>query len=149
MVIDGPTCAVAVCSAGVLPFSPVYQNTVFAGVPFTSDVAVSYGGPATSCGGSELKKLLAAAMAEAAGSAVCARLLTALVSAACRLVAVAAGVAPMVNWFAPGGDAVVACSVMVWLDAVGQREVERDRIAGDSDWSRDRPRSTAASRTDR
>ena len=25
----------------------------------------------------------------------------------------------MVNWFAPGGDAVVACSVMVWLEPSG------------------------------
>jgi hypothetical protein len=66
-----------------------------------------------------LKKLLAAAMAEAAGSAVWARLPTALVSAVCRLVAVAVALAPMVNWFAPGGDAVVACSVMVWLEPSG------------------------------
>ncbi len=29
MLVDGPTCAVAVCLAGVLPFSPVYQKTVF------------------------------------------------------------------------------------------------------------------------
>ena len=59
-------------------------------------------------------------MAEAAGSAVCARLPIAPVSAVCRLVAVAAGVAPMVNWFAPGGESVVACSVMVWLDPSGR-----------------------------
>ncbi len=59
-------------------------------------------------------------MAEAAGSAICARLPMAPVSAVCRLAAVAAGVAPMVNWFAPGGEAVVACSVMVWLDPSGR-----------------------------
>src|ERR1700722_4704717 len=41
MVIVGPTCAVALCSAGVEPFSPVYQNTVFAVVPFCKDVAVA------------------------------------------------------------------------------------------------------------
>ena len=41
MVIDGPTWAVAVCSAGVAPFSPVYQNTVLAVVPFVKDVAVA------------------------------------------------------------------------------------------------------------
>ena len=111
-----------VCSAGVEPFSPVYQNTVFAVVPFCKAVAVAKfaGEPGlTRCGGSELKKLLAAAMAEAAGSAVCARLETALVSAACILVAVAFAEAPMVNWPAPGGDAVVACSVMVWLEPSG------------------------------
>src|SRR5271163_3647516 len=122
MVMVGPTCAVAVCSAGVEPFSPVYQNTVFAVVPFCNDVAVAKfaGEPGlTRCGGSELKKLLAAAMAEAAGSAVCARFETAVVSADCRLVAVAFAEAPIVNWPAPGGEAVVACSVMVWLEPSG------------------------------
>ena len=58
-------------------------------------------------------------MAEAAGNAVCARFETAVVSAACRLVAVAFAVAPMVNWLVPGGEAVVACSVMVWLEPSG------------------------------
>src|SRR5580704_4394321 len=122
MVIVGPTWAVAVCSAGVEPFSPVYQNTVFAVVPFCKAVAVAKfaGEPGlTLCGGSELKKLSAAAMAEAAGSAVCARLETALVSAACMLVAVAFAEAPMVNWPVPGGEVVVACSVMVWLEPSG------------------------------
>jgi hypothetical protein len=41
MVVEGPTWAVAVCRAGVLPFSPVYQNTVFAEVPFANEVAES------------------------------------------------------------------------------------------------------------
>jgi hypothetical protein len=63
--MSGPTCAVAVCRAGVALFSPVYQETVLALVPLTSDVAVLKGGPLTRCGGSELKKLLAAAIAEA------------------------------------------------------------------------------------
>src|SRR5271168_2222254 len=58
-------------------------------------------------------------MAEAAGSAVCARLPMALLSAVCRLPAVADGVAPIVNWLAPGGEAVVACSVTVWLEPSG------------------------------
>src|ERR1700681_2618577 len=120
MVIEGPTCAVAVWRAGVLPESPVYQNTVLAAVPLTSDVAVLNGGPFTRCGGFELKKLLAAATAEAAGSAVCARLPTAVVSAACKLPAVAAGVAPMANWFGPGDAAAVAWSVMVWLVPSGR-----------------------------
>src|SRR5215472_1750197 len=118
--IDGPTGAVAVCRAGSAPFSPVYQNTVLAGVPATSDVAVSNGGPLTRCGGFELKKSLAAAIAEAAGSAVCARLVTALPSAACKLAAVSAGVVPIVNWPGPGGEFVVACSEMVWLEPSGR-----------------------------
>ena len=42
-------------------------------------------------------------MVEAAGSAVPAFRLTPAVSAACRLAAVAAGVAPMANWLGPGG----------------------------------------------
>ena len=50
MVSDGPTWAVAVCSAGVAPFSPVYQKTVLAAVPATSAVAVANGGPATRSG---------------------------------------------------------------------------------------------------
>src|SRR5580700_8259900 len=97
MLVDGPTCATAVWRAGVAPDSPVYQNTVSAVVPLCSAVAVLNGGPATRCGGFELKKLLAAATADAAGSVVCARLPTAVVSAACKLAAVAAGVAPMAN----------------------------------------------------
>ena len=98
----------------IVDYNPVTKRTsVFAVVPLTSDVAVSNGGPETRCGGSELKKLLAAAMADAAGNAVWSRLPTEVVSAACRLVAVSAGVAPMVNWLVPGGEAVVACSVIV------------------------------------
>src|ERR1700720_3230186 len=115
MVIDGPTAAVAVCRAGVEPDSPAYQDTVLAGVPLTSDIAVSNGGPLTRSGGLALKKLLDAAMADAAGSAVCARLESAPVKAVCKLVAVAVALAPMVNWLAPGGELVVACSVTVWL----------------------------------
>ena len=93
----GPTCAVAVSCAGVVPFSPVYQDTVLALVPLTKEVAVSNGGPPTRCGGSELKKLLAAAIADAAGSAVCAKPETAPLSAVCRLPAVSLAVVPMVN----------------------------------------------------
>src|ERR1700741_419571 len=119
MVMVGPTCAVAVCGAGVAPSSPGYQKPVVAVVPFDNDGAVAKlaGGPQplTRCGGSELKKLLAAAIAEAAGKAVCARLETAVVSADCRLAEVAFALAPMVNWPVPGGESVVASSVMVWL----------------------------------
>ena len=75
----------------------MYQNTVLALVPLTSDVAELKGGPLTRCGGSELKKLLAAASADAAGSAVPVKVETAPLSAVCRLIAVAPGVAPMVN----------------------------------------------------
>src|ERR1700731_4330027 len=118
MVVEGPTWATAVWSAGVAPDSPVYQNTVLAGVPATSDVKVA-GVPLTRSGGFELKKLLAAAIAEAAGKAVCARLAIAPDSAVCRLPAVTVALAPMVNWLAPGGESVGACSVMVWLEPSG------------------------------
>ena len=96
----------------------MYQNTVLAGVPATSDVEEA-GVPLTRSGGFELKKSLAAAIAEAAGNAVCARLAIAPDSAVCRLPAVAVALAPMVNWFAPGGESVVACRVMVWLEPSG------------------------------
>src|SRR5580704_6016799 len=119
MVVEGPTWASAVCSAGVLPDSPVYQNTVLAAVPATSDVEEA-GVPLTRSGGFELKKSLAAAIAEAAVNAVCARLVIAPDSAVCRLPAVRVALAPMVNWFAPGGESVVAWSVMVWLEPSGK-----------------------------
>src|SRR6516164_3880491 len=98
MLSEESICAVAVLRGGALPASPVYQFTVFAAVPATSDGAVPKGGPLTRCGGwvaSVLKKLFAAAIAEAAVNAVAASVETAVVSAALRLVAVAAGVAPM------------------------------------------------------
>src|ERR1700730_11198667 len=97
MVVDCPTCATAVWRAGVAPDSPVYQDTVSAAVPFCSAVAELNGGPVTRCGGVERKKWPAAATAEAAGNVVCATLPTAVVSAACRLAAVAAAVVPMTN----------------------------------------------------
>src|SRR5258708_4704794 len=118
MVVEGPTWACAVWRTGVAPDSPVYQNSVLALVPATSDVEEA-GVPLTRSGGVALKKLLAAAIAEAAGSAVCARLDIAPDSAVCRLPAVTLALAPMVNWFAPGGEAVVACSVMVWVEPSG------------------------------
>src|SRR3984957_5946522 len=93
MVVEGPTWANAVCRTGVAPDSPVYQNTVLAGVPATSDVEDA-GAPLTRSGGFELKKSLAAAIAEAAGNAVCARLAIAPDSAVCRLPAGALGLAP-------------------------------------------------------
>ena len=36
----------------------------------------------------------------------------------------------MVNWFAPGGEAVVACSVMVWLEPSGSVRLNAIDIAG-------------------
>src|SRR5580704_13811349 len=120
MLVNGPTRASAVCRAGVLPFSPVYQETVLALVPFCSAVAVANGGAATRCGGVDSKKLLAAAKAEAGRSVVCASVPTAVVSAAWRLVAVAAAVAPIVNWFGPGVADVVACSESVVLVPSGR-----------------------------
>src|ERR1700744_4394564 len=94
-VVDGPTCAVAVCS-GVALLPPVYQDTVLADVPATSDVEVA-GVPLTRITGLPLKKLLAAAIADAAGSAVLARLPTAVVRALWTLASVALASAPMVN----------------------------------------------------
>ena len=76
--------AVAVERGGFAPFSPIYQETVLAAVPATSAVAVLNGGPATRCGGLA-KKLLEAATADAADSAVWASVLTDVVSAAWRL----------------------------------------------------------------
>src|ERR1051326_247606 len=95
------TRAVTELRAGLVLISPVYQVTVLAGVPATSEVALANGGPATRIGGwpaSTSKKLCAAATAEAAVSCVPASVETAVVSAAWRLAAVARGVAPMGNW---------------------------------------------------
>src|SRR5262245_15951484 len=99
--MPGSTRATAVARAGSGESSPVYQATVLAALPATNAVAVSNGGPATRCGGLLAlapKKLSAAAMAEAAAKLVFASLPIEAVTAACRLPAVAAGVAPMVNW---------------------------------------------------
>src|SRR5262245_1570989 len=110
--------AAAVARAGVLPASPVYHIIVLLLVPAVSVVACvngTVGGLATTrIGGlaaSTLKNSSAALIAEAAESDVAASLPTEVVSAACRLAVVAVGLAPMVNWFSPGGDSVVAVSV--------------------------------------
>ena len=39
-------------------------------------------------------------------------------------------VVPMVNWFAPGGEVVVACSVMVWLDPSGSVRLNAIELPG-------------------
>ena len=44
----------------------------------------------------------------------------ALSSALCRLAAVAAGVAPMVNWSVPGVADDVACRVTFWVVPSGK-----------------------------
>src|SRR5438046_6579560 len=84
-VIDWSLRATAVPRAGVGPFSPVYQDTVLAAVPGTSVVAELSGTVPTRSGGLELKKLSDAASAEAPTRDVSLSLLTAAVSAACRL----------------------------------------------------------------
>ena len=99
--------------AGSVPISPVYQVTVLLDVPATSAVAVERASPATRIGGwpaPTLKKLSAAAIAEAADSDVAASFCVAVVSEACRFAAVALTLAPMVNSPAPGGEAFVAVS---------------------------------------
>src|SRR5436305_12201982 len=78
------TLATAAPRAGSVPISPVYQLTVLAGVPATSDVALSNGDPSTRIGGwpaSTLKKLFAAAIVEADDSDVAASFWTAAVRA--------------------------------------------------------------------
>src|SRR3954447_25488629 len=97
--------ATEVPRAGSVPASPVYHVTVSLGVPAIRLVALSNGGPATRCGGwgeSVLKKSFEAAIADAAVSEVLASLPIEVVSAACRLPAVADAFGPMVNWSGPG-----------------------------------------------
>src|SRR6185312_10542354 len=101
---------------------PVYQDTVLALVPATSEVAVA-GVPETRMGGSS-KKLLDAAIAEAAVSEVLPIWLRPAVRAACRLIAVAAAVAPMVNWLVPGVVEAVACSVNFCVVPSGRLNVK-------------------------
>ena len=81
-------------------------------MPLVSAVAVASGVPATRCGGSA-KKLLLAATAEAATSEVLASVPIALFSAALRLAEVAAGVAPIAKLPAGVGTALDAVSWMV------------------------------------
>src|SRR2546421_7999976 len=112
--VESSTLTTAVPRAESVPISPVYQVTVLAGVPATRLVAVLNGGPATRIGGwpaSTLKKLLAAAIAEAADKEVAASFWTAVVSEACRFAAVAFGLAPIVNSPVAGGALFVAVSV--------------------------------------
>src|ERR1700742_2397302 len=94
------TLATDVPRARSVPISPVYQVTVSAAVPATSEVALSNGGPSTRIGGwpaSTLKKLFAAAMVEAADSEVAASFWTAVPRAVRKFAAVLVGDASMVN----------------------------------------------------
>ena len=69
---------------------------------------------------SALKKSLDAVIADAAVRAVLPSVPIAVVRAAWKLVAVSAGVAPMVNSLAPGGESVVAVSVRFSLVPSGR-----------------------------
>src|SRR6187399_125404 len=112
-----------------MPISPVYQVTVLDAVPAVSAVAVK-GDPATRIGGWPAvtsKNMCAAATADAADSDVAASLPTDVVSAACRFVAVCAGVDPMVNSPAAGGASVVAVSAI--LSVVPSGSVKENVIA--------------------
>src|SRR5882757_6644780 len=107
--------ATAVPRAGSGPVSPVYQESVFAGVPAMSDVAVLNGGPLTRCGGVLVKNSLDAFRAEAATSAPFASAPTAVVKAALRLAALAVLLAPI--RYCPAFNGVVAEAVS-WIFSV-------------------------------
>src|SRR3954452_19758604 len=91
------------------PFSPLYQNTVFAAVPLVSAVALASGVPDTRCGGSA-KKSPVEATADAATSEGLARAVIAPLRALLRLAEVAAAVAPMAKPPAGVGTTVDAVS---------------------------------------
>ena len=92
-----------------MPSSPVYQETVLAGVPATSDVAdVSADDEAFTRIGGSSKKLFDAATAEAATSDPLESVLTEVVSAVLRFEAVAVESVPMANEPAGGGTEFVA-----------------------------------------
>src|SRR3954452_17988549 len=105
--------------AAPAPFSPLYQNTVFAAVPLVSAVALASGTPDTRCGGSA-KKSLVAAIADAATSDVPASVVIAPFSALLRLAEVAAGVAPIAKAPAGVGTAVDAVSWMASVEPSGR-----------------------------
>src|SRR5690349_17118355 len=118
---------------GLVDIAPVYQLTVLAAVALTSAVAVAKGGPETRCAawvGLTSKKSCAAWMADAAVSWVAAKVRIELVSAAWRLAAVAAGVAPMVKESTTGGDAVVAFRVNCWVVPSGRLKVRSSSSPG-------------------
>src|SRR5712671_6892776 len=96
---------------GVADIAPVYQLTVSAAVALTRAAAVANGGPATRWAawvGPTSKKLCAA----------------------CRLAAVAAGVAPIVKESTPGGDAVVAVIVSCCVVPSGRLNIRLSASPG-------------------
>src|SRR5262249_44454546 len=106
---------------------PVYQATVLADVPLVSWVAVANGGPMTRCGGwpaSTSKKLCAASAVGAARRWVSGGGCPPVVSAACRLAAVAAGFAPITNVLVGGGVVDVAVSVSAWVVPSGRLKLK-------------------------
>src|SRR4051812_32950404 len=109
--------------AGPAPFSPLYQNTVFAAVPLVSVVALASGVPDTRCGGSA-KKSAVAAIADAATSEVLASVAIAPFSALLRLAEVAAAVAPIANPPAGVGTTLDAVSWMVSLEPSGRSNLK-------------------------
>src|SRR3954452_2387991 len=109
--------------AAPAPFSPLYQNTVFAAVPLVSAVALASGTPDTRCGGSA-KKSRVAATADAATSEVLASVAIAPFSALLRLAEVAAAVAPIANPPAGVGTTVDAVSWMVSLEPSGRSNLK-------------------------
>src|SRR4051812_16596986 len=118
---------------GFADMAPVYQLTVLAAVALARAVAVANGGPTTrwaAWAGPTSKKLCAACTVEAAVSCVAARVRTEFVSAACRLAAVAAGVAPIVKASTPGGDVVVAVIVSCCVVPSGRLNIRLSASPG-------------------
>ena len=139
-----------VAAPASMPSSPVYHWTVFAaGAGDERGRGRKWRAVDPLRRIARLKKSFAAATAEAAVSDVDASVLTPPVSADCRLVAVAAGVAPMVNWPEPGGEAVVAVERQLLAGAVRQVEIDTSACRPAWDWSQGRPSARAASRPGR
>src|SRR6478609_8481184 len=118
---------------GFADMAPVYQRTVLAAVALARAVAVAKGGPTTrwaAWAGPTSKKLCAACTVEAAVNCVAVRVRIEFVRAACRLAAVAAGVAPIAKASTPGGDAVVAVIVSCWVVPSGRLKVRLSASPG-------------------
>src|ERR1019366_6820090 len=109
-----PYCTVTDCSTRAVddaradpgPASPVYQDTVFAGVPLTSDVAVLNGEPPTRSGGRA---------AVAAATNVIGAPLTVMVSPAAKLVVSESVLAAPDNSVAPVIGAGIAALLLTTL----------------------------------
>src|SRR3954469_7895804 len=123
MVTDWSIRATEEARAEPAPLSPAYQNTVFAAVPVVSAVALASGAPATRCGGSP-KKSLVAATADAATSEVLASLVIAPFRALLRLAEVAAALTPMAKPPAGVGTTLEAVSWMVSVEPSGRSNLK-------------------------